>query len=428
MKRTISRRSWELVGVTASALVLGACGNGSSSGNGLSHDDSDTDIDTAGRLALYSSDNQSVNVLDLDTDTVLQSFALPGGEARLYASPDKRYAVAVQRDDNTVSFIDSGLYTEDHVDHMHDYKEAPAMLDYTLSGIRPTHYSAHDQHGVIFFDAEEGSTSSVTVLSDSDIGGGSVTGELALSNSMHGAAKFIDDHLFVTYKDASITDTVLPAAIERYALTDGTFTLEKRYDEACPLLHGNASNERSLAFGCGDGVLIIDLTQQDYPATKLANPESMAEDGRVGRLYTHPATDVFVGYARGGQTFVIDPKASEVFMELPFSDGVSKVSQGFNADGETYFILGSDGMLYLYDVVADWTPLTPVAVAASVGEEDTAPVVVSSGESDRLYVLNTNGQQVIEVDSLDGSIERVIDLDFSATRMSWHGLPESGDH
>jgi hypothetical protein len=239
---------------------------------------------------------------------------------------------------------------------------------------------------------------------------------------MHGAAKFIDDNLFVTYRDPSITETVLPAAIERYSLADGDFTLVERYEEACPLLHGNASNGSWLAFGCGDGVLAFDLTQDGYPATKLDNPVSMAEEGRVGTLYAHPSVEALVGVARG-QTFVVDPGSETAFTELAFPTEVSMVSQGFNVDGETYYILGDDGNLYLYDIIADWETLDPVAVAASVGEDDTAPVVVASGVADRLFVLDTNGQQIIEIDGIDGSIVRTIELDFTATRITWVGLP-----
>ena len=423
MNKSIPFRTWALPTVVASVLLSSACSDGSSSDSSMNNDDVGVTIETAGRLALYGSDGSAVRMLDLDTETMLQSFALTGGDARLYSSPDKRYAVVIQRDDNKVSFIDGGLYTEDHVDHLHDYREDPIMLDYGLSGIRPTHYSAHEDHAVIFFDADEGVPSAVTVLSDAGIGTSAVTGELTLTNSMHGAAKFINDKLFVTYRDPFITETVLPAAIERYSMSDGVAELEERYDEPCPRLHGNASNESWLAFGCADGVLAVDIKQETYPVTKLDNPASMAEEGRVGTLYAHPALEEMVGVARG-QAFVVSPGGDEAFRELPFPEGNSMVSQGFNVDGETYYILGGDGMLYLYDVVADWEAVTPVVVATSIGEEDTAPVVVASSVDDRLYVLNTNGQQVIEVDSVDGSIVRTIDLDFSATRMTWLGIPE----
>ncbi|WP_169727503.1 hypothetical protein [Granulosicoccus antarcticus] len=177
------------------------------------------------------------------------------------------------------------------------------MLDFTLSGFSPTHYSTHEEHGVIFFDAEEGVPSTVTILSDADIAAGSVTGELSLTNNMHGAAKLIDDKLFVTYRDPSITDTTLPAAVERYAYEGGTFTLEHRYEEPCPLLHGHAANDEFIAFGCGDGMLFIDLKQEDFPASKLLNPESMVAEARIGTVIAHEEVDELVGIV-GDQVFV----------------------------------------------------------------------------------------------------------------------------
>ena len=421
IKRSTNSCYCRFVGaVSAAALFLSACSDDSSS----SEKDESVSMDSAGRLALYDSDDSAVVVYDLDAELVLQRFALAGGEASVYSSPDKRYAVVIQRDDNQVSFVDSGLHTEDHVDHLHDYAVDPIMLDYTLSGIKPTHYSTHEEHGVVFFDAEEGATSAVTIMSDADIAAGRVAGELSLSNNMHGAAKLVGDKLFVTYRDPSITDTTLPTAVERYAFDDGTFTFEHRYEEACPLLHGHAANDEYIAFGCGDGMLFIDLTQDDYPASKLLNPASMIEDARIGSVIAHEDTDELIGIA-GDQVFVVDPDSEQAFQELPFPGDISKVAQGFNVDGQTYYILGNDGMLYLYDVQAQWAALDPVAVADSTGEEDSAPVMVSSAAADRLYILNTNGQQVIEVDSLDGSIVRTIDLDFTATRIAWLGLTES---
>lgn len=417
-------RYGKLVGaVSAAAMSLSACSDSSSS----SEEDDAVSIESAGRLALYDGNDSAVVVYDLDTELALQRFAVTGGEASLYASPDKRYAVLVQRDDNQVSFVDSGLYTEDHVDHLHDYAVDPSMLDFTLSGIKPTHYSTHEEYGAVFFDAEEGVPSAVSIMSDADIAAGRVTGELSLANNMHGAAKLIDDNLFVTYRDPSITDTTLPAAVERYAFAGGTFTLEHRYEEPCPLLHGHAANDDFIAFGCGDGVLLVDLTQEDLPASKIPNPASMAEEARVGSVIAHDDADEFVGIA-GEQSFVIDPDSESVFQEISFPADVSKLAQGFNVDGQTYYILGDDGMLYLYDVEAQWAALNPVAVIDSVGEDDSAPVVVSSAAAERLYVLNATGEQVIEVDSLDGSIVRTLDLGFTASRLTWLGLAETHDH
>ncbi|WP_217694033.1 hypothetical protein [Vreelandella aquamarina] len=86
---------------------------------------------------------------------MLASMAMDGEAPRLYASPGNRYAVAIQRGEDLVSFVDGGLYTEDHGDHMHDYAETPSMLSLTLNDHKPTHYSAGESQGVVFFDGGE---------------------------------------------------------------------------------------------------------------------------------------------------------------------------------------------------------------------------------------------------------------------------------
>lgn len=252
-----------------SAAMLTACGGSSGSGDEHEH----TDIDTAGRLALFDTDASQLKVLDLDNSEVIASMAMDGEAPRLYASPGNRYAVAIQRGDDLVSFVDGGLYTEDHGDHMHDYAETPSMLSLTLNDHKPTHYSSGEAEGVVFFDGGEAASSKVTVFSDATLGSGATVASLPLENNMHGVAKVIDGHLFVTYRDSSITDTTLPAAVERYHLDGSDFEFEERYSQACPRLHGAAANAHSLGFGCSDGVLVIDLHEAGYPATKLENPE-----------------------------------------------------------------------------------------------------------------------------------------------------------
>jgi WD40 repeat protein len=422
-----NRKRWQKFGaIVLTTALINACGGGSSSSDEQDH--SDTAIDTAGRLAIYNQDDNAVHIWDLDTNTALDSFPLIGGAPLLYSSPDHRYAVVVQRADNQVSFIDSGLYTEDHGDHLHDYAENPRALEFTLEGSRPTHYTHYEHTAVVFFDGETGVNSSVQIFSDSSIGAGTLVAELVLDNNMHGVAKLIDDQLFVTYRDASITDTTLPSAVERYQLSGSELTLQERYEEACPLLHGSAVTDEFITFGCSDGVLAIDLSADDYVAFKLPNPESLLAGNRIGTLVSHDAVDHFVGIA-GNQFFVIDANSPlDAYQELTLPEGVSRIAYGFNVDGHIFYILGNDGILYLYEVDADWNALTPVMVTDAVEEGDSNPAITVSAAEDRLFVLNTNGQQIIEVSSEDGAVIRTIDLGFTATRLVWLGLAESHDH
>ena len=404
-----------------SATMLAACG-GSSSDDPHEH----TDIETAGRLALFDTDASQLRILDLDSSEILASMAVDGEAPRLYASPGNRYAVAIQRGDDLVSFVDGGLYTEDHGDHMHDYAETPSMLSLTLNDHKPTHYSSGEAEGVVFFDGGEAASSKVTVFSDTTLGSGSTLASLQLDNNMHGAAKMIDGHLFVTYRDSSITDTTLPAAVERYHLDGSSFEFEERYSQACPRLHGAAANAHSLGFGCSDGVLAIDLHEAGYPATKLENPEGLAEGARIGTVVANHDVEELVGIA-GDRLFVIHPESTtEVYHELDLGEGVGRLAQGFTTHGEVFYVLGDDGGLRLFDPAHGWELITTVELMAAPGEEDTLAVTTSAAQ-ERLFVLHN--QSVIEVDTTDGDIVRTIDLGFSASAIAWLGLAEAGhDH
>lgn len=405
-----------------SAAMLTACGGSSGSGDEHEH----TDIDTAGRLALFDTDASQLKVLDLDNSEVLASMAMDGEAPSLYASPGNRYAVAIQRGDDLVSFVDGGLYTEDHGDHMHDYAETPSMLSLTLNDHKPTHYSSGEAEGVVFFDGGEAASSKVTVFSDATLGSGATVASLPLDNNMHGVAKMIDGHLFVTYRDSSITDTTLPAAVERYHLDGSDFEFEERYSQACPRLHGAAANTHSLGFGCSDGVLVIDLHEAGYPATKLDNPEGLADGSRIGTVVANHDVEELVGIA-GDRLFVIHPESTtEVYHELELGEGVGRLAQGFSTHGEVFYVLGDDGDLRLFDPASDWALMTTAELMDAPGEGDTLAVTTSAAQ-ERLFVLHN--QSVIEVDTTDGDIVRTINLGFSASAIAWLGLAEAGhDH
>lgn len=433
MMQLTSREKLAILSAAAGILLSGCGGSSSSNDVPRAVDDqhNDTEVESSGRLALYDKGSAAIKVLELETGEVLDTYPLTGSEPRLYASPGQRYAAVIQRDEGVVSFVDSGFYVEDHGDHMHEYADAPSMLNFTLNSSRPTHFTVHEDHAVIFNDAQEGLTSSVMVLSEAGIGAGEMDGELTLTNNMHGVAKLIDDKLFVTYRDPSITDTTLPAAVERYDYADGVSTFEHRYEETCPGLHGSAATDSYVLFGCTDGVLAVDLSQPDYPASKLGNPASILPDARIGSVYSHHDVSEFVGVA-GSQFYVIDmSNPADPYQELALPDGVAKVNQGFNSTGTSFYILGDDGNLYLYDVAADWAAAPAVSLTeAVVGADENVvkPVVTVAAMDDRLYVLNTHGQSISEVDSVTGTTISTLGLDFTASGLVWLGFAEHHDH
>ncbi len=78
-----------------------------------------------GRLLSAAGSNQ-VYVYDIQQQKQLASFDSKLPIQAIYSSPGQRYAVLMQRNDNKVSFVDGGLWQEDHGDHLHDYQQAAA--------------------------------------------------------------------------------------------------------------------------------------------------------------------------------------------------------------------------------------------------------------------------------------------------------------
>ena len=114
----------------AAALVLAiAAGCGGSSSNDHDHAHGQTRVDTSGRLSIAESKVAALHVFDLDSNQVEARHVLKAPASAVYASPGKRYALAIQRNDDRVQLVDGGIWQEDHGDHMHDYKQGSKLLD-----------------------------------------------------------------------------------------------------------------------------------------------------------------------------------------------------------------------------------------------------------------------------------------------------------
>lgn len=101
----------------------------------------------------------AVRLYDLDSAAVTATYAVDNAPSALYTSPGGRYAVAVQRLQDKVQFIDGGIWQEGHVDHLHDYKQAPPRVDWVLAGVRPTHFDVQaGAQAAFFMDGNSGAT------------------------------------------------------------------------------------------------------------------------------------------------------------------------------------------------------------------------------------------------------------------------------
>ena len=409
------------------ALGIAGCG-GSSSSDDVIHDDHGHNggddqyrIETMGRLAVTESGSSEVRIVNLDDRSLLATFAMVGTPTALYPSSGNRYAVVVQRNDDNVSFIDGGLYTEDHVDHLHDYSEMPRRLSLTLNDHRPTHFQTFRDQSVLFFDGSATAASARAAIFDDAAIGSGVIEYVERDNNMHGAAQIVGDHLFITHRDVAITDTTLPSEVEHHRRQGGSFVFQQRYEAQCPRLHGSASNAMHTAFGCGDGVLLIQHNAADLPARHLANPDTMPADRRVGTLAGHPDVVEFVGIA-GQHLFAINP-TDDGFREIVWSDGGTRLAHAFDRHGERFLVLDATGMLHILAPAEDWAVRASVAVLERT-EESPRPSLAVSQAGEYAYVSDPEAKQIVEINLADATVAGTIPLEFSPAGVVWLGLTE----
>lgn len=401
-------------------------------------------IDSLGRLAVASNSEMSISVIDLDDSSMLDSFAINHEGSRIIASPDYRYVTITARNEDTVEFLDGGLWREDHVDHLHDYEQAPSMSDYTLNGSRPTHVSPFDGQMAVFYDgdADAGIPASVQVVSDGDIiDENNELPTLNYSMNMHGVAKAHGEMLLSTIRreDSESTSNakILPDQIGIYHWHDDEYELEQVLTDVCPDLHGSAVNETHFAFGCGDGVVVAHQHEDEFESVKIANLDNM--DGlRVGTLYGHKHSELFLGIASSratGQLMLlsINPQTESMeTLEWEQGEGVRPIAYGFSFEGDYLAVLDDQGgvskfELHLHDGEREFEFDSRIVIAEgdlSAMPENHSFTMTLAQNANHLYVADPIGQHVIQVDLDAMSIEGEFELSVVPSSIVWLGIKE----
>ena len=411
------------------------------------HDDGYT-IDSLGRLAVLADDSNVVSFFDLDDNTLLDTFTLNDDSNTLAASPDFRYALIANRTQDYLGFIDSGLWREDHGEHLHDYKQSPAFSSYELtSGSRPTHLVSHDGQLAIFYDgdADSGTVASVEVLTDNDITSATTTlPGISYDINMHGVAEPRGEHLLSTLRrddaDSTSVAKVLPDQVGVYHFHDGEYELEQTLSVTCPDLHGAAQNHDTVIFGCGDGVLLAHQQDDEYEAEKIANIAAVG-DLRIGTIYGHENSETFIGIASGhggGEAVIvsINPASAEMEeLEWQPADGTTAVAYSFSAHGEHFLILDSLGFLNVFsahdhDGEMHWE----LAGQVDITEQDVATMpdgmsfsMAVAQNSEFAYVADPIAQHIVQVHLEDLEIESEVELTFAPSAITWLGIAEEED-
>lgn len=294
----------------------------------------------AGRLLVADSQTGALTVVDLQHGRPVALFSTPGA-ANVYTTASGRFGFAVHRDANRVTVVYSGLRTESHGDHNDLVVEAPYIMATVNTGPKPTHFTSHGEWSAIFNDGD----GSVALFNEGEFEQIVRFSRFPTMGPDHGVA-------VVTGGVTMIGEVVLVGGVnlgrvDVYSL-DGQFI---RSFDGCPRLHGEAIRGEVAAFGCADGVLLIENQQGTLAARKLFNPTGTPSDVRVGTIVAHENVPHFVG--NFGQGLVFINPLSNTMTPVPLPERL--VRFGLDLTGDFLVALTADGKLHVLD------PLTGAA-------------------------------------------------------------------
>lgn len=401
----------------AAALALAACG-----GSGGEDEHVEERIDSAGLLALGEAGSTQLRLLDLDRDAVTHTLNLAAAPSALKASPGGRYALALQRPQDRVQIIDGGLWQEDHVDHLHDYRREPSLLPQPISGPRPTHYEVDGGLGAFFMDGDAATQrgASVHTVTEASLARGGADSQFDAGEALHGVAQPRGEHLLVSARSAEAPGT-LPDVIDLYRRDAQGWSRVQRLEGQCPNLHGSYSSGAYSVFGCSDGVLVVQQQGSLFSTRKIDNPAGLPEGTRIGTVTGHPRLARFIGLAGGSGVFDIDPAAGTI-APIDWAEGRTRRAHSFDRSGRHFVLLDDTGTTHWLDSGAAWRVAASVPTVTSMPDKAPSPALVPSRARDELLLTDVAAREVAVLDSAAPAVKRRIKLDFAPSMLAWLGI------
>jgi ABC-type Zn uptake system ZnuABC Zn-binding protein ZnuA len=345
------------------------------------------------RLIVNDFESGTVHVIDLRSNEVIATFEL-AARPFLYASPNGRYAFAVQMDANITSIIDSGVSMVAHDDHFHADFGRPALLGVDIPGSTPIHFVVHHDQIAIFNDGD-GTASIFTESYLFDPAEMIVT--VATARAHHGVAVPLGDVVLISSPNMEDMNSSLPIGVD---VMDMEGNILQSFPE-CPGLHGEAAySDDGVAFGCSDGILLVERDGDVFVSRKIDNPTANP-DLRTGTLY----------YAEGAQ-FLLGNYGRNAIVRIDPVEGTSEVVidagqriwrfQYHGEDPSKLVALTMDGNLHVIDIATG-----EIEGTVQVVDPFLAP---ASGRPAARPFFVTNGHMAYVSEPLPGDI-RAVDLE-----------------
>ncbi|QIO06974.1 glutaminyl-peptide cyclotransferase [Acinetobacter shaoyimingii] len=405
-----------LLSILMASMVLVACGGDGSSDSSTSTPSEpkpqpEQSLNTEGRLVIVddNTDRPNLNLYDLKLEKSIHNIQLKQAVSGLYSSPDYRYAVLMERDQGVVSFYDSGLSLNNGI----VAEQTPQLLNYQLFGAKPTHYRSFNGQSAIFYDGDDQQGSKFDVFKDADI-----TKKLVASQKLplahHGVAEPRGEMVLSTYLPVGATKLSL---VKSYQLHGDHFHEEQTLVNECPSLHGASSIQRYTAFGCEDGVLLVEQQGQKFVDFKL--PLNV----RIGTVLGNVNAPNLVGIASTTpDLFVIDATQKSV-RQLKWSEqpDVQRLKQVYSATGQYFVLLDGSGTLHIFDAKT-WQEKSHPQVLKINSVQLAKSQLIAHGQLDEVFLSDPENKEILKIDLATGEVKQRIQLNSVPAQITWLGV------
>ncbi len=347
-----------------------------------------------GRLVVADGKQGLLSVIDLETGTVVGRFTTPG-PASVYPAPGRQYAFAIHREQDRVSILYSGLGLEDHGDHKDLVLQNPYIWATLHTGPKPTHFKSHGDSIVIYNDGD----GTMAVFDSQKLGLVPDFVEIATGAPDHGAP--------VAFNGQVLAGSLNRGVVDLFQL-DGK---KLASFPGCPRLHGQAVLGTTVAYGCSDGVLLLEQKADGFVPRKLTNPPGASPQTRVGTLVAHPSFPAFIGNFGQGLARI----GQEI---LPIPLLANPVSFNFDKDGQLV-VLTSDGRLHTLEIATGRVKAS-LAVTGPIVRSGEGAVVPTLALGDHTaYLTEPATGQVLEIDLSEMKITRKFNVGGTPASVAW---------
>lgn len=397
------------------SLLLAACGGGSSDSTNTTTPEKpkpqpEPSSYTDGRLVIIDDhpERPELSLYDLKQNKTIHHTQIQYQPSSLYSSPNDRYAVLMMRDQGAVSFYDSGLVTTNGK----TIEQSPELLSYQLFGPKPTHFRSFNGQAAIFYDGDDHQSSKFDVFKDVDIGKKVVMSQ-KLPLSHHGVAEPRGDMVLSSYLPQGSTKLSL---VKSYQLHGDHFHEEQSLVNECPGLHGASSIQSYTAFGCEDGVLLVEQKGQNFIDTKL--PLTV----RIGTLVGNVNAPNLVGLSSATpDLFVIDAN-QKIVRQLNWVDqaNLQRLKQAYSPSGQYFVVLDSAGRLNIFNTKT-WEIKFRTPVLNIAADKLAKSQLAMHGQFDEVFINDVENKTILKIDLKTGKIKQKIEFLTVPNQITWVG-------